>query len=108
MLRTDADFWKALLKRSGDREAQETVAQETDVLFQTISYSQPLGSHAIKRILSRLSHSTDSSFRWTFLAERCTAASKAEHFSGGTTLELKIPSEPQELMTTGSSAMGSS
>ena len=23
MLRTDADFWKALLKRSGDREAQE-------------------------------------------------------------------------------------
>lgn len=40
MLRTDADFWKALLKRSGDREAHETLAQETQVLFQTISHSQ--------------------------------------------------------------------
>lgn len=52
MLRTDADFWKALLKRSGDREAHETLAQETEALLQTISYAQPLGSLVVKRILA--------------------------------------------------------
>lgn len=95
MLRTDADFWKALFKRSGDREAHEMLAQETEVLFQTISYSQPLGSHVIKKILSRLRHSTDR-FWWTFPAEHCTAASNAEeYFRGGITLELTTLPELQ-------------